>query len=59
MQKFPVGYFIRVFCSGVKGQEGMGWLSLGELPACVSAPATRVGLMGEMGICKSSSWHAW
>lgn len=33
MQKFPVGYFITMVCSGVNGQEGLGWLSLGELPA--------------------------
>lgn len=31
----------------------------GELPASVSVPATRVGLMGEMGICKLCSWHTW
>lgn len=59
MQKFPVGYFIRVVCSGVNGQEGLGWLSLRELPVWVSVPATHVGLMGEMGICKSCSWHTW
>lgn len=59
MQKFPVGYFIRVVCSGVNGQEGLGWLSLGELSAWVSVPSSCVGLMGEMGICKSCSWHAW
>lgn len=59
MQKFPVGYFIRVVCSGVNGHGGLGWLSLGELPAWVSVPATHVRLMGEMGICEPSSWLTW
>lgn len=41
MHEFPAGYFVRVVCSGVNGQE--------ELGAWVPAPATLVGLSGGDG----------
>lgn len=41
MQKFPVGYLIGVVCSGVNGQEGVGWLSFGGA-ACVGVSPSRL-----------------
>lgn len=60
MHKFPAGYFARVVCSGADGQEALGWQSPVGPCVGVSPPATRGGgSWGEVGICKSSSWHAW
>lgn len=49
MQKFPVGCLIRVVCSGVNVQEGLGWLSLGGASCVGVSPSHLCWVNGRDG----------